>query len=123
MTDHVLKSEIERVYKIVPEPAWRAAEQSGHYTGSPDDWRDGYIHLSAADQVPGTLAKYFRGQSDLLLIAFATGDLGPQLKWETSRGGALFPHYYGALPTASALWQRRLALGPDGIAHVEQDCL
>lgn len=123
MTDHIAKPINDRVFKIVPEAAWHAAERSGVYTGSADDQRDGYIHLSAADQVSGTLTKYFRGQSNLLLIAFATGDLGPQLKWEASRGGALFPHYYGALPTASALWQRRLALDPDGIARIEQDRL
>ena len=123
MTEHCSKSISERVFKVVSAAAWRAAEQTGSYTGSADDQRDGYIHLSSADQLAGTLAKYFRDQADLLLVAFATGDLGPHLKWEPSRGGILFPHYYGALPTAAALWQRRLALGADGIPLVEQDRL
>ena len=36
------------------------------------------------------------------------------MRWEPSRGGDLFPHLYGALPTAAAVSARPLALGVDG---------
>ena len=97
------------VFKVMPSAHWANARTAGFFTGSADD----------ADQLSGTLAKYFRDQPDLLLIGFSSADLGGALKWEASRGGALFPHYYGALPVTLALWQRPLRLGPDGIPHVD----
>ena len=111
------------VYKVVAADAWAAAEASGLYAGSADDKRDGFIHLSAAPQLQGTLAKHFRGQNNLLLVAFDTASLGPELKFEASRGGDLFPHLYSTLPTALALWQRPLSTGDDGVAVVEEDWL
>ncbi len=65
----------------------------------------------------------FKGDDDLLLVAFRSGDLGPGLKFESSRGGELFPHLYGPLPTALALWQRALELGPDGVPVVKMEWL
>jgi uncharacterized protein (DUF952 family) len=111
------------VFKVMPSALWNAACAAGFFTGSADDVRDGFIHLSKADQLPATLAKYFRDQADLMLIGFNSTALGSALTWEVSRGGALFPHYYGALPVTLALWQRPLALGPDGIPHVDKDKL
>lgn len=104
------------VYKICGQAEWQGAEAAGHYSGSADDLRDGFIHLSAADQLAGTAAKHFAGRDDLVLVAFDAETLGPALKWEPSRGGALFPHLYGSLPVEAALWVRPLPLKED--AHV-----
>lgn len=112
-----------RVYKIVPASLWASATAHGTFDGSADDKRDGYIHLSNAAQLPGTSAKYFRNQPDLLLIAFNTGDLEPHLVWEASRGGELFPHYYGHLPIKLALWERPLPLDSSGVPQFDQDNL
>ena len=87
------------VYKILPRAEWEAACASGIFEGSAIDLKDGFIHFSAADQWAETLARHFIGQSDLLLVAVEAEALGPGLKWEVSRGGALFPHLYGAMPT------------------------
>lgn len=95
------------VYKILAEPEWRAAHVAGVFGGSAADRRDGFIHLSTARQLPGTAAKHFAGQPDLLLIAFAESDL-TGLRWESSRGGDLFPHVYGEIPTRLALNVHRL---------------
>lgn len=116
-------SQKNRVYKIVPAAMWAGAVVCGAFDGSDDDTRDGYIHLSNAAQLPGTIGKYFHNQTDLLLIAFNAADLGPQLVWEASRGGDLFPHYYGRLPVKLALWQRPLPLGSDGVPQFDQDSL
>lgn len=87
-----------QVYKLMPRAAWRQAVRDGEWAGSADDLRDGYIHLSAAAQLPGTLAKYFASVDDLVLVGFAPAALGAALRWEPSRGGALFPHLYAPLP-------------------------
>lgn len=102
------------VYKIVGMPAWRAAEVAGIYAGSPDDERDGFIHLSTADQVAGTLTRHFTGEGDLALVAFDEAVLGDTLRYEPSRGGALFPHVYGTLDPARARWVRPVLLQSDG---------
>ncbi|NOT71196.1 MAG: DUF952 domain-containing protein [Hyphomicrobium sp.] len=119
MADNAAKVDTSRVYKIVPARLWSNAQASSAFTGSADDQRDGFIHLSAAAQITGTLCKYFRNQADLLLVAFDSASLSPHLKWETSRGGELFPHYYGSLPPHLALWQRPLPLGADGLPQCD----
>lgn len=103
------------VYKIVEQSAWRDAQSLGAYRGSPDDLRDGYIHLSFADQIEGTAARHFRNRTGLVLIAFSIDALGPLLKIEASRDGALFPHLYADLPASAALWEKPMILGDDGI--------
>ncbi len=107
------------VFKVCPAPEWAAAEAAGHYTGSADDHRDGFIHLSTAAQLEGTLAKHFAGETDLVLLAVPVSAL-KALKFEPSRGGALFPHLYGALPVSAAIWHVPLAIGADG-RHVLPD--
>jgi uncharacterized protein (DUF952 family) len=102
------------IYKICDAAAWQAAERRGEFAGAPIDLVDGYIHFSAADQVAETAAKHFVGQRDLVLVAVAVDALGPALKWEPSRGGALFPHLYGILPLRAVRWAKPLPLGPDG---------
>jgi uncharacterized protein (DUF952 family) len=101
------------VLKVCRDREWREACADGHYRGSADDARDGFIHLSAPDQVAGTLARHFAGQDDLVLVAFAAGSLAA-LRWEPSRGGAQFPHHSGPLPTALALWTRPIRRTADG---------
>ncbi|HVY56651.1 MAG TPA: DUF952 domain-containing protein [Xanthobacteraceae bacterium] len=105
---------ISVVYKISDAVLWREAERAGRFRGAPVDLADGYIHLSAADQVAETAVKHFSGQRDLVLVAVAADALGPALKWEPSRGGALFPHLYGPLPLAAVLWVKPLPLDADG---------
>jgi uncharacterized protein (DUF952 family) len=102
------------VYKICPETLWREAEGAGRFVGAPVDLADGFIHFSTAAQVRETAAKHFSGQDGLLLVAVDRAALGPALKDEPSRGGALFPHLYGPLPLEAVRWVRPLPLGPDG---------
>jgi uncharacterized protein (DUF952 family) len=102
------------IYKICDAALWREAERIGAFAGAGIDLTDGYIHFSAPDQVAETAAKHFAGQHNLLLIAVAADLLGPALKWEPSRGGALFPHLYGPLPLSAVRFVRSLPLGPQG---------
>jgi uncharacterized protein (DUF952 family) len=102
------------IYKICPRPLWQEAERDGVFGGAPVDHADGYIHFSTAEQVRETAAKHFAGQTDLLLVAVDAAALGPALKWEPSRGGALFPHLYGDLPLRTVAWVKPLPRGDDG---------
>jgi uncharacterized protein (DUF952 family) len=103
------------IYKICPASAWREAERQGVYRGSADDSRDGFIHFSTASQVAETAKKYFFGQSGLFLVA-VDGDVldDALLRWEPSRGGALFPHLYGELDLGAVTEVLELRLRSDG---------
>ena len=90
-------------YKILTTNQWAQFQTEGVFTGAPVDLADGYIHMSTADQLDETLAKHFAGQSGLVIATIDLTQLGDALKWEVSRGGALFPHYYGALPMAAVI--------------------
>ena len=111
----------QTVYKIAEADAWRAAEAAGAFTGAPVDLADGFIHFSTAGQLRETAAKHFAGRGGLVLVAVDGGRLDALFRddwrYEPSRGGALFPHLYAALPMEAVLWARPLPLGPDG-AHV-----
>lgn len=102
------------VYKICRADEWREAERAGAFRGAAIDLTDGYIHFSTGAQVTETAARHFAGIGDLVLVAVASAALGPALKWEPSRGGALFPHLYGVLTPDVVLWVKPLPLGGDG---------
>jgi uncharacterized protein (DUF952 family) len=91
------------IYKICTASEWREAERSGAYRGSAVDLKDGFIHFSTAEQAAETASKWFAGQRDLVLVSVDGDTLGARLKWEPSRGGALFPHLYGELPVQAVL--------------------
>jgi uncharacterized protein (DUF952 family) len=102
------------VYKIVATKEWTEAETAGVFIGASVDRADGFIHFSTAEQAPDTAAKWFAGRDNLTLAAIDAEALGGDLRWEPSRGGALFPHLYAALPMSAVVWSRPLPLGPDG---------
>jgi uncharacterized protein (DUF952 family) len=102
------------IYKICRASEWREAERAGAFRGAAIDLTDGYIHFSTGEQAPETAARHFAGLGDLVLVAVAAAALGPALKWEPSRGGALFPHLYGVLTPGAVLWVKPLPLGGDG---------
>jgi len=102
------------IYKICDAALWRAAERAGEFGGAPVDLDDGYIHFSTADQAAETAARHFAAAPDLVLVAVDAAALGAALRYEPSRGGALFPHLYGKLPLSAVRWVHPLPLGTDG---------
>jgi len=108
-----------RVYKLLTRAEWAAAEARGVFEGSAVDLADGFIHFSTAAQAAETGRKYFSGLSDLLVVGFEDTALGEGLKWEPSRGGDLFPHLYGPLPTALAVEVRDVVLDEVGAPVLE----
>jgi len=104
-------------FKILTREQWDRLRAEGVFAGAPVDLADGYIHLSARDQVTETVAKHFTGQDDLVLAMVDLVALGDTVIWEPSRGGALFPHVYGPLPLGAVTTTAKIRLGPDGM-HV-----
>lgn len=85
------------VYKIVSRAAFEGARKNAMFPVMPIDLKDGYVHLSTAAQLAETLNLHFAGQGNLVVFAVRCADLGEGLRWEPSRGGALFPHAYGTI--------------------------
>lgn len=102
------------IYKVLRAAEWAALQQGGQTLGAPVDLADGYIHFSAGDQLAETLARHFAGQDGLHLLACDPREFGSDLRWEPSRGGALFPHLYRALRTQDVCAVRPIALTPAG---------
>lgn len=92
------------IYKIFRTDEWQALQADGTTLGAPIDLADGFIHFSTAEQAPETAAKHFLGEGDLWIAAVETDALGEALKWEPSRGGALFPHLYRPLMMEDIAW-------------------
>lgn len=102
------------IYKILRADEWQKLQDAGTLDGAPVDLQDGFIHFSTAAQLAETARRHFAGAQDLKLVACLGGPLSPDLRWEPSRGGDLFPHLYRALRLSDVAWVRDLPLGPDG---------
>lgn len=102
------------ILKIFRRPEWDRFRADGRTLGAPVDLTDGFIHFSTPAQVIGTAARHFASESDLVLVAVDARRMGPALKWEASRGGALFPHLYRALDLDEVVWDKSLPLGASG---------
>ena len=110
-----MPSNTSLIYKIVSEHEWIAAEAEGHFIGSAVDIDDGFIHFSTAVQAAETASRHFAGRKGLLLVAVEAAALGEALKWEPSRGGALFPHLYDVLRIEAVRRIDPLPLDDDGV--------
>lgn len=107
------------IFKILRAPEWADLQAKGQSPGAPVDIADGFVHFSTAEQAVETAAKHFAGADGLVLLALEADALGDALKWEVSRGGALFPHLYAPLRLRDVLWSKPLPL-VDGV-HVFPD--
>lgn len=112
------------IYKIVPKGEWQKAEEQGVFGGAAIDLDDGFIHFSTAEQVGETANKHFSGQADLLLVAVDEDALDKdKLRYEKSRGGALFPHLYGKLSLECVVGICPLVADKRGIFHFDEVAL
>ncbi|MHA6265064.1 DUF952 domain-containing protein [Arenibacterium sp. CAU 1754] len=102
------------IYKIFRSDEWAELQENGETRGAPVDLADGFVHFSTAAQAAETAAKHFAGEDGLMLLALEADNLGAALKWEPSRGGALFPHLYRVLRMEDVLWSRDMPL-VDGV--------
>lgn len=106
MTDDV-------AYKVLTAEQSAALERDGVFHGAPVDVADGYIHLSTAWQLTETVDKHFVGQTGLHVVAVDL-TLAGDVRWESSRGGQLFPHLYAPLSVAAVVASAPLRRDAEG---------
>lgn len=101
-------------YKVLTADQFAQFKADGLFKGAPVDLADGYIHMSTREQAAETVAKHFAGQDRLVMLMIDLAPFGDALKWEVSRGGALFPHLYGDLPMSAVAGKVVLRLDERG---------
>lgn len=101
-------------FKIFTDSQWAEFQTAGRFDGAPVDLADGYIHMSAKEQIKETAARHFADQDNLVIAMIDLTKLGKALKWEESRNGDFFPHYYGSLELSAVLSAGVIQLGADG---------
>lgn len=85
------------IYHVVSATNWQKAVQQGFYEA--DSLAiEGFIHTSQAEQVKGVLERYYKNQSNLLLLHIDESKLTSPLKFELAPSiNEEFPHIYGRL--------------------------
>ena len=101
-------------YKILTAEQYDRFKADGVFQGAPVDLTDGYIHMSTRDQAAETAAKHFAGQDRLVMLMIDLAAVSDAIKWEESRGGALFPHLYAPLPIGAVAGKVVLRLDDTG---------
>lgn len=101
-------------YKVLTAGQYEAFRTDGVFRGAPVDLADGYIHMSTREQAAETVARHFSGQDRLVMLMVDLAPFGEAVKWEESRGGALFPHLYADLPLSAVAGKVVLRIGDDG---------
>ncbi|WP_300115037.1 DUF952 domain-containing protein [Sphingobium sp.] len=102
-------------YKVLTAEQFDQFKADGVFKGAPVDLADGYIHMSTREQAAETVAKHFAGQDRLVMLMIDLAPFGDAVKWEVSRGGALFPHLYAELPMSAVAGKVVLRIGDDGL--------
>jgi uncharacterized protein (DUF952 family) len=101
-------------YKVLLADEMATLERDGRFGGSTVDLTDGFIHLSTADQLTETVDKHFAGRDDLHVVAVDLDAHGDKVRFEPSRGGALFPHLYGPMLLEAVVAYSPLQRDADG---------
>lgn len=86
----------DSVYKVFTEVEWKLFQKTGQFSGSEDDLRDGFIHLSRKNQVKNVIKKYFSRKAPVYVATFSNPGLLKRIKWETSSSNDVYPHLYDA---------------------------
>ena len=78
------------IYKIVP------AEPRPLANGLPVsqlDAKDGFIHMSTAEQTPKTVGRFFKDVNVVFLLKVPHAKVESKIRWEEA-GAGIFPHIY-----------------------------
>ena len=87
------------IYHVVQDILWKTALSQGFYEAD-SLAAEGFIHASREEQVAGVLDRYYKGQTDLVLLHIDESKLTAELKYEfASSVNESFPHIYGRLNT------------------------
>ena len=93
------KLPVNALLHITTASTWERAKALGTYRAPSLD-AEGFIHLSTSAQWRKTAGRFFKGQSQLVLLEL--DPTGLDVRFEPADGD-LFPHLYGALPVSAVL--------------------
>ena len=85
------------IYHVVNKSNWQKAVQQGFYEAE-SLATEGFIHTSKVHQVAGVLDRYYKGQSNLLVLHIDEHKLTSPFTYEIAASvNEKFPHIYGPL--------------------------
>ncbi|WP_338074534.1 GNAT family N-acetyltransferase [Kineosphaera limosa] len=103
---------------ITTAAPWRMALAVGSVVTPSLAGSEGFIHLSAPEQVHLPADRLYAGRDDLLLLVIDPARLDAQVRWEpgvpSDPDSMLFPHFYGSLPTSAVTSVVPWRPGPQG---------
>jgi uncharacterized protein (DUF952 family) len=85
------------IYHVITLAEWNPALDKGSYEAD-SLHREGFIHNSTIEQVPGVLERYYKDRTDLILLHIDETLLKAPLKYELAPSvNEMFPHIFGPL--------------------------
>ncbi len=90
------------IYHVITSAAWES-QRLAKSLEVPSLKTEGFIHCCTHQQVAGVLERYFKGQTNLLLLEIDEAKLESELRFEKSTNDELFPHVYGPINKTAIL--------------------
>lgn len=84
-----------RLYKILEISEWLCFKKKNYFAGSKLDKSSGFIHMCKKEHLLSTVELYYPKLRKLTILEFRYYNIKDKIKWEISRNGLLFPHFYG----------------------------
>jgi len=87
----------EFIYHITTQEKWELALKQGFYEADTLA-KEGFMHCSSADQVPGVLERYYKGITGLVKLTIQKDKVERPLVFELAGSiNEVFPHIHGTL--------------------------
>jgi uncharacterized protein (DUF952 family)/(2Fe-2S) ferredoxin len=109
----VLSNSMNTILHITHRQAWATAKDLGTYRSNTLD-SEGFIHCSTVAQVIGSANRFFKDQTDLVILEIDVDRVTPEIRYEGADSTNLFPHIYGALNIDAVIRSIDLESHPDG---------
>ncbi|MCY7368198.1 MAG: DUF952 domain-containing protein [Chamaesiphon sp.] len=101
------------ILHITQRQAWATAKNLGTYRSDTLD-SEGFIHCSTVAQVIGSANRFFKNQTDLVILKINIDRVTPEIRYEGADSNNLFPHIYGELNIDGVIGLIDLESNPDG---------
>jgi uncharacterized protein (DUF952 family) len=100
------------ILHITRRDRWEAAKNLGTYS-SETLATEGFIHCSTLAQVIGSANRFFKQQTDLVILVIEIDKVTPEIRYEGADPNNLFPHIYGELNIDAVIHAIDLETKPD----------
>jgi uncharacterized protein (DUF952 family)/(2Fe-2S) ferredoxin len=109
----VLKNSMNTILHITQRHEWETAKNLGTYRSNTLD-SEGFTHCSTLAQVIGSANRFFKDQTDLVILKIDVDRVTPEIRYEGTDSNNLFPHIYGELNIDAVIGSIDLESNPDG---------